>query len=369
MTPTTATMTTPMRTNPISAHRTHHTAPAAGFTLLTGSSSTMTTNTSDNDANASRSAASSSSSAAIRESCSGIAIRHCTASLAPLPVWMSIRPYVDVRDSVHCLRRAGGGVVERTIVGVVLRRGDPKQSQKCVHRASYSSSSGGGGGGAYAVFAVWSMKGLPPCAAEELSFVLCGHAFAAYFTQLVCGTVVAIGPLTPMSSSSSSSSSSTARDGVSRSSNQDSRAHRNVDTTSPSSTSPMLRLSDSEHIRILGHAVDLIACAGHAAHTQTRCSVLVNAAQSPYCARHVSQLRRVALGKTSLPTHAASSNAVLAQSGSHSSGTLTRFSGAQARVSLPPSVQTPTPLLPTLQNRKTSWSALSASSPLPHAEE
>ncbi|KAG8345449.1 hypothetical protein TRVL_03724 [Trypanosoma vivax] len=240
--------------------------------------------------------------AIIKEPNSGIRVSRPTRICEQLSIVFAQHPFVCFKQMRASLADSGVHPTSLyTVVGVVIRKTDPKQRT---------------GKHAYGVIGLWNMHGPSSTPSEELSILLTGSAFDTHYTKIVTGVVLAITGLQRMEGRSGASMASCAVGaGVGAS---------GVSQNSPGS-SELLKLSKGEQLRVLGFAVDIGSCQGIHQRTGERCANLVNAAVSKYCAHHASNIRQEARGV---------SRSTLKQASMHASGSPfpgTSFAPAAAR--------------------------------------
>ncbi|EAN89844.1 hypothetical protein, conserved [Trypanosoma cruzi] len=221
--------------------------------------------------------------AAVREPNSGINIRHSTKSCEQLPLVLVEYPYSTFIEMRRSLATAGTPPL-LTVIGVVIRRTDPKQKN---------------GKGAYGIISLWNMRGPFPTPQDELSILIVGSAFDAHYTKLAIGLVLALSSVQRMEGRKGTLSGNTQAENTTlTNSNRPGANSSNVCSTNLE----LLKVVKGDQIRVLGYAVDLRTCEGTQQRSGERCNRIVNGALSKFCSNHVANLRRVARGKASSPS-------------------------------------------------------------------
>ncbi|KEG12693.1 minichromosome maintenance protein 10 [Trypanosoma grayi] len=219
--------------------------------------------------------------AVMQEANSGINVSRPTKSCEQLPVVLAQHPFCTFVEARRRLA-AGGSAPSVTVVGVVIRKTDPKQKN---------------GKHMYGVISLWNMRGPFPTSSDELPVLFGGSAFDVHYTKLANAVVLALSGVQRMESRSGpsvTSSSTAATESVSKGNNN------NNNNSSSSGSSEMLKVVSSDQVRVLGFAADLGTCQGVQQRSGERCNGVVNIAVSKYCSHHVMNLRREARGGGSM---------------------------------------------------------------------
>lgn len=112
----------------------------------------------------------------------------------------------------------------------------------------------------FGIVKLWSLRGASNSGPEVVSAMLCDSAFQAHFNKLYVGCVVFVCKLTALPPQ--------------------------ADKKEPTC---MLKVSELEQLRVLGHAMDLKPCKAVSKSSSEQCKQLVNAEVMPYCSYHLSE--------------------------------------------------------------------------------
>ncbi|RNF27169.1 minichromosome maintenance protein 10 [Trypanosoma conorhini] len=250
--------------------------------------------------------------AAMQEPSSGITVSHPTKSCEQLSLVLVQHPYATFMETRRRLA-AAGAPPSLTVIGVVVRKTDPRQKN---------------GKHTYGIATLWSMRGPFPTPPEELSVLLGGSAFDVHYTRIATGIVLALSGVQRMEGrrEASASSAQTAATTLTPAA-----APRTNTGGVGSNTSELLKVVKGEQVRALGYAADLATCQAIQQHTGERCNRIVNGAISKFCSNHVSNLRRAARGGA-----ASSATATRPQSPASAKRPPTSFASGATRVNLLP---------------------------------
>ncbi|CAD2218694.1 Primase zinc finger/Mcm10 replication factor, putative [Angomonas deanei] len=182
---------------------------------------------------------------------SGIRIKSTTSAFSQLAVHLAESPFLSFSNALQ--KSTGGAAVEHTVIGVVVRKSDPKKNSK---------------GGSNSVAVLWNMNGPSPSKHTEISFLLCGNEFDRLHSQLFVGGVFAVSNFKTMPNSGREKSGS-----------------------------PLMFVNKTDQVKFLGYAADLGTCEATSRASGEKCARLVNKKVSLQCDYHISNLKSLARGK------------------------------------------------------------------------
>ncbi|RNF12352.1 minichromosome maintenance protein 10 [Trypanosoma rangeli] len=230
-----------------------------------------------------RSSADRARAAAMQEPSSGITVKHPTKSCEQLSLVLVQYPYATFIE-LHRRLAAVGAPPSLTVIGVVIRKTDPRQKN---------------GKNTYGIVTLWSLRGPFPTPREELSVLLGGSAFDVHYTKIATGIVLALSGVQLMDRRNDAAASNTQTGTAALSASATPRTNAGGVGNNPSG---LVKVTNSEQVRALGYAADLATCQAIQHHSGERCNRIVNGALSKFCSNHVSNLRRAACGNAASAT-------------------------------------------------------------------